>query len=151
MRTFKNVKNEIKKNPYFLLSYTGENQKGYSQEYALDEIEDIPIAIQDYKYGFIYTYSDKESLIQEILRELKNLDLTEGADDTYYDYNPDTYQSIITGSILAGIWESVKPEIESRLQKYWEWVHETDAEEISEYSDINDAIDNAHHYLQSIL
>lgn len=151
--TFNQVKQIVKENPFFILSFTGENVSNYSQEICLENCQDLPTELEDYQYGYLYLYRTKEELIQETMRELRNLDLTEGSDDTYFDYNPDTYQGIITASILANIWDSVKPEIESKLQTYQEWIEDAMEyfEPIEEYNDINIAIDTAHHLLEALL
>lgn len=152
--TFSQVKQIVKEKPFFILSFTGENVSNYSQEICLEDCQDLPTEWGDYQYGYLYLYRTKEELIQEILRELRNLDLTEGSDDTYFDYNPDTYQGIITASILVGIfWDSVKPEIESKLKTYQEWIEDAAEyfEPIDEYSDISIAIDTAHHLLEALI
>ena len=151
--TFNQVKQIVKENPFFILSFTGENVSNYSQEICLEDCQDLSAELGDYQYGYLYLYGTKEELIKEIMRELRNLDLTEGSDDTYFDYNPDTYQGIITASILVDTWESVKPEIESKLKAYQEWLEAAEEyfEPIEEYNDINIAIDNAHHLLETLL
>lgn len=150
--TFKELKKEtLNNNPWFLLSYTGEGPKDYIEEVELDSIEDLPLALTDYQYGYIYIYQDRDALVQEIYRLVQELDLTEGSDDQYYDYNPDTYQMVITGAIYAGIWDDIKPLMEEKLRIYQGALLTEDVEEIEEYSDINDAIDNAHHYIEDIL
>lgn len=151
--TFNQVKQIVKENPFFILSLTGENVNNYSQEIYLEDCQDLPTGLGDYQYGYLYLYGTKEELIKEIIRELRNLDLTEGSGDTYFDYNPDTYQGIITASILVDTWDSVKPEIESKLKTYWGWIEAAEGyfESIEEYNNINIAIDNAHHILEALL
>ena len=106
--TFKELKKEtLSNNPWFLLSYTGEEPKDYIEEVELDSIEDLPLALTDYQYGYIYIYQDRDALVQEIYRLVQELDLTKGSDDQYYDYNPDTYQMVITGAIYVGIWDDI--------------------------------------------
>lgn len=151
--TFNQVKQIVKENPFFILSFTGENVSNYSQVYCLEDCQDLPTELRDYQYGYLYLYRTKEELIKEIIWKLRNLDLTEGFDDTYLDYNPDTYQGIITASILVDTWDSVKPEIESKLKTYQEWLEAAEGYfgPIKEYNDINTAIDNAHHLLEALL
>ena len=151
--TFKELKKETlsNNNLWFLLSYTGEEPKDYIEEVELDSIEDLPLALTDYQYGYIYIYQDRDALVQEIYRLVQELDLTAGSDDQYYDYNPDTYQMVITGAIYAGIWDDIKPLMEEKLRIYQGALLTGDVEEIEEYSDINEAIDNAHHYIEAII
>lgn len=149
---FKELKKEtLSNNPWFLLSYTGEEPKYYIEEVELDSIEDLPLALTDYQYGYIYIYQDRDALVQEIYRLVQELDLTKGSDDQYYDYNPDTYQMVITGAIYVGIWDDIKPLMEEKLRIYQGALLTEEVEEMEEYSDINDAIDNALHYIDAIL
>lgn len=150
---FNQVKQIVKENPFFILSLTGENVSNYSQVICLEDCYNLPTELEDYQYGYLYLYRTKEELIQEIMRELRNLDLTEGSDDTYFDYNPDTYQGIVTASILVDTWDSVKPEIESKLKTYQEWLEAAEGyfEPIEKYNDINIAIDTAHYTLEALL
>lgn len=150
--TFKELKKEtLSNNPWLLLSYTGEEPKDYIKEVELDSIEDLPLALTDYQYGYIYIYKDRDALVQEIYRLVQELDLTKGSDDQYYDYNPDTYQMVITGAIYIGIWDDIKPLMEEKLRIYQGALLIGSVEEVEEYSDINDAIDNAFHYIEAIL
>lgn len=150
--TFKELKKEtLSNNPWFLLSYTGKEPKDYIKVVELDSIEDLPLALTDYQYGYIYIYQDRDALVQEIYRLVQELDLTKGSDDQYYDYNPDTYQMVITGAIYVGIWDDIKSLMEEKLRIYQVALLIEGIEKMEEYSDINDAIDNAFQYIEAFL
>lgn len=61
-----------------------------------DDLEDEPFA--DYISGYIITYASEEVLFEN-LREniISHMDLTNGADDQYYNYSPAQVEAILFG------------------------------------------------------
>lgn len=49
---------------------------------------------------YLYTYDSEELLIKDLLLQLSQLNLLEGNDDQFFDYNPDNLETIFNGSKL---------------------------------------------------
>lgn len=58
------------------------------------EIEDEPF---DEFLGNIITYASEKDLFENLRENLIRMDLTEGADDQYYDYSPSQVEAILFG------------------------------------------------------
>lgn len=58
------------------------------------EIEDKPF---DEFLGYIITYASEKDLFESLRENLILMDLTQGADDQYYDYSPSQVEAILFG------------------------------------------------------
>lgn len=71
-----------------LLDYMGEYDTTHANHlYHVDN----PLLV------WLYTFNNYQDLYQNILLNLDALDLTEGADDTFFDYNPANLETILYG------------------------------------------------------
>lgn len=123
--TFKQLKKLVKSSGgYFLLSYTGEipGLYNFNQVISLDEVEDIPEAIINYEYGYIYLYSCRDHLVGEATKLLNNLDPRWNGDPfKFLEVNSDAFQAIITSSILTDTIEYLKPMLKKIPETFNEW------------------------------
>lgn len=68
--------------------------------------------------GFLYIYDNEEDLTTDLNNILLDLDLIEGCDDQYYDYNPDALEMVIYGAYVSGQTDNYAPLIRQKCQKY---------------------------------
>lgn len=64
------------------------------QVYSID-LEDEPFAA--YISGYIIIYASEEVLFENLRENIISMDLTQGADDQYYDYSPSQVEAILFG------------------------------------------------------
>lgn len=68
---------------------------------TIDYIEIYEIEIEDEPFdeflGNIITYASEKDLFENLRENLIRMDLTEGADDQYYDYSPSQVEAILFG------------------------------------------------------
>lgn len=72
---------------------------------------------------YLYTYDSEELLIKDLLLQLSQLNLLEGNDDQFFDYNPDNLETIFNGSKLLTN-KSQQQEILQKLAKLIETFYE---------------------------
>jgi len=82
---------------------------------------------------WVYTYADKESLEQDLMEDLNQMDLLRGADDQYFDYNVDELDMVLYGATLIFEQEKYKPLILQKLHHYQDNFDEEEHCEIIDY------------------
>lgn len=131
----------LAQNPYHIISIQGQMPMSHAQN-----TYDIEIAEDDPHYAdmvnniadvlWVYTYADKESLELDLIDILNQMDLLEGDDDQYFDYNIDELDMVLYGATLILEQEKYKPLILQKLQDYQDnFDEEEHAEEIDYYTD----------------
>ena len=108
MKTLKNVqdlKKLLSSHPIYTYDYADglliNDTTEYLEIYEI-EIDDEPF---DEFLGFIITYASEKDLFENLRENLISMDLTQGADDQYYDYSPSQAQ---VEAILFGILQLTK-------------------------------------------
>lgn len=93
--------------------------------------------------GYLIIYSSEETLFENLNENLiSRMDLTEGADDQYYDYSPSQVEAIIFG--ITKLSPDHQEEILNKLKKHlWEFIQDEEQGEdmISQYTNIYNAIE----------
>lgn len=93
--------------------------------------------------GYLITYSSEETLFENLNENLiSHMDLTEGADDQYYDYSPSQVEAIIFG--ITKLSPDHQEEILNKLKKHlWEFIQDDEQDEdmVSQYTNIYNAIE----------
>lgn len=100
MKTLENIK-DLKKllasHPIYTYDYADglliDDTTEYLEIYEI-EIEDEPF---DEFLGYIITYASEKDLFESLRENLILMDLTQGADDQYYDYSPSQVEAILFG------------------------------------------------------
>ena len=99
MKTLENIQ-DLKKllfNPYTI--YTYDYADGLIINDTTDYIEIYEIEIEDEPFdeflGYIITYASEKDLFENLRENLILIDLTQGADDQYYDYSPSQVEAIL--------------------------------------------------------
>lgn len=110
-------------NPYHIISIQGQLPMSHAQNtYDFEIDEDDPhyqeMSDNSLEMLWVYTYANKESLEQDLMEILNQMDLLKGADDQYYDYNPDELDMVLYGATLILEQEKYKPLILQKLQHY---------------------------------
>ena len=82
---------------------------------------------------WVYTYADKESLELDLMEILNQMDLLEGGDDQYFDYNVDELDMVLYGATLILEQEKYKPLILQKLEHYHDNFDEEEHAEIIDY------------------
>lgn len=101
---------------YFLISFQGENiLENFNNTFQVKES-----LTESY---YLYTYDSEELLIKDLLLQLSQLNLLEGNDDQFFDYNPDNLETIFNGSKLLTN-KSQQQEILQKLAKLIETFYE---------------------------
>lgn len=106
MKTFENIQ-DLKKlllNPYTIYTYdyaTYDYAGGFIINDTTNYIKIYEIKIEDEPFdeflGNIITYASEYDLFENLRENLIRMDLTEGADDQYYDYSPSQVEAILFG------------------------------------------------------
>lgn len=82
-------------------TYTYDFAGGFIINDTIDYIEIYEIEIEDEPFdkflGNIITYASEKDLFENLRENLIRMDLTEGADDQYYDYSPSQVEAILFG------------------------------------------------------
>lgn len=100
----------------FLISFQGENiLENFNNTFQVKES-----LTESY---YLYTYDSEELLIKDLLLQLSQLNLLEGNDDQFFDYNPDNLETIFNGSKLLTN-KSQQQEILQKLAKLIETFYE---------------------------
>ena len=107
----------IQEYPFYLISFQGENilenfNNAFFKVYK-------PLSESYY----LYTYDSEELLTKDLLLQLSQLNLLEGNDDQFFDYNPDNLETIFNGSKLLTN-KSQQQEILQKLAKLIETFYE---------------------------
>lgn len=100
MKTLENIE-DLKKllasHPIYTYDYADglfiNDTTEYFEIYEI-EIEDEPF---DEFLGYIITYASEKDLFENLRENLILMDLTNGADDQYYDYSPSQVEAILFG------------------------------------------------------
>lgn len=101
---------------YLLISFQGENiLENFNNTFQVKE------SLTESYYP--YTYDSEELLIKDLLLQLSQLNLLEGNDDQFFDYNPDNLETIFNGSKLPTN-KSQQQEILQKLAKLIETFYE---------------------------
>lgn len=112
----KQSKKLIQEYPFFLISFQGENiLENFNNTFQVKES-----LTESY---YLYTYDSEELLIKDLLLQLSQLNLLEGNDDQFFDYNPDNLETIFNGSKLLTN-KSQQQEILQKLAKLIETFYE---------------------------
>ena len=146
MKQLKNlidIGNLLASHPIYTYDYTDglliNKEDTNIQVYSID-LEDEPFAA--YISGYIITYASEEVLFEN-LREniISHMDLTEGADDQYYDYSPSQVEAILFGVL------QLTPEhqdyIITGLKKHlWEFIQDEEQDEdmVNTYDELYKAL-----------
>ena len=89
----KQSKKLIQEYPFYLISFQGENiLENFNNTLQVKES-----LTESY---YLYTYDSEELLTKDLLLQLSQLNLLEGNDDQFFDYNPDNLETIFNGSKL---------------------------------------------------
>lgn len=118
MKTIKEKQSKklIQEYPFFLFSFQGENiLENFNNTFQVKES-----LTESY---YLYTYNSEELLIKDLLLQLSQLNLLEGNDDQFFDYNPDNLETIFNGSKLLTN-KSQQQEILQKLAKLIETFYE---------------------------
>lgn len=100
----------------FIISFQGENiLENFNNTFQVKES-----LTESY---YLYTYDSEELLIKDLLLQLSQLNLLEGNDDQFFDYNPDNLETIFNGSKLLTN-KSQQQEILQKLAKLIETFYE---------------------------
>ena len=111
MKTIKEINPRI-----YLISFQGENiLENFNNTFQVKES-----LTESY---YLYTYDSEELLIKDLLLQLSQLNLLEGNDDQFFDYNPDNLETIFNGSKLLTN-KSQQQEILQKLAKLIETFYE---------------------------
>lgn len=101
MKELKNleaIRELLASHPIYTYDYTDGlhiNKKATNiQVYSID-LGNEPLAA--YISGYIITYTSEEVLFENLKENIIHMDLTNGADDQYYDYSPSQVEAIIFG------------------------------------------------------
>lgn len=101
MKELKNleaIRELLASHPIYTYDYTDSlhiNKKATNiQVYSID-LGNEPLAA--YISGYIITYTSEEVLFENLKENIIHMDLTNGADDQYYDYSPSQVEAIIFG------------------------------------------------------
>lgn len=100
MKTLENIE-DLKKllasHPIYTYDYADglliDDTTEYFEIYEI-EIDDEPF---DEFLGYIITYASEKDLFENLRENLILMDLTQGADDQYYDYSPSQVEAILFG------------------------------------------------------
>ena len=112
----KQSKKLIQEYPFSLISFQGENiLENFNNTFQVKES-----LTESY---YLYTYDSEELLIKDLLLQLSQLNLLEGNDDQFFDYNPDNLETIFNGSKLLTN-KSQQQEILQKLAKLIETFYE---------------------------
>lgn len=125
-------------NPYHIISIQGQLPMSHAQNtYDFEIDEDDPhyqeLSDNSLEMLWVYTYANKESLEQDLMEILNQMDLLKGADDQYYDYNVDELDMVLYGATLILEQEKYKPLILQKLQDYQDNFNEEEHCEIIDY------------------
>lgn len=87
---------------------------------------------------WLYTFNNYQDLYQNILLNLDALDLTDGADDTFFDYNPANLEAILYGLYQCQRGFDITQAIQSLtkiFKQYWDarLNHQLEISELDEY------------------
>lgn len=100
MKTLENIgdlKKLLASHPIYTYDYADglliNDTTEYFEIYEI-EIEDEPF---DEFLGYIITYASEKDLFENLRENLILMDLTNGADDQYYDYSPSQVEAILFG------------------------------------------------------
>lgn len=103
------------------------------------EIEEKPF---DEFLGYIITYASEKDLFENLRENLISMDLTQGADDQYYDYSPSQVEAILFGSLqlTKEHQDIIVPELKRQLKSF---IQDKDQEEemITRYTSFYNAIE----------
>lgn len=93
--------------------------------------------------GYLIIYSSEETLFENLNENLiSHMDLTEGADDQYYDYSPSQVEAIIFG--ITKLSPDHQEEILNKLKKYlWDFIQDEEQDEdmVNTYDELYKAIE----------
>lgn len=99
MKELKNldaIRELLASNPFYTYDYTDGlhiNEDNSNSVYSID-LDNDPLAA--YISGYIITYTSEEALFENLKENItSHMDLTDGADDQYYDYSPSQVEAII--------------------------------------------------------
>lgn len=129
----------IAQNPYHIISIQGQMPMSHAQNtYDFEIDEDDPhyqeLSDNSLEMLWVYTYANKESLEQDLMEILNQMDLLRGCDDQYFDYNVDEVDMVLYGATLILEQEKYKPLIMQKFQHYKDnFDEEKHAEEIDYY------------------
>lgn len=111
-----NQRKTIQEYPFYLISFQGENiLENFNNTLQVKES-----LTESY---YLYTYDSEELLTKDLLLQLSQLNLLEGNDDQFFDYNPDNLETIFNGSKLPTN-KSQQQEILQKLAKLIETFYE---------------------------
>lgn len=105
---------------------------------------------------WLYTFNNYQDLYQNILLNLDALDLTEGADDTFFDYNPANLETILYGLYQCQQEFSITQAIQSLIkifEHYWDarLNHQLEISDLdAHYTDMLSLIDTQNNKITSI-
>ena len=145
MKTLKNVqdlKKLLSSHPIYTYDYADglliNDTTEYLEIYEI-EIDDEPF---DEFLGFIITYASEKDLFENLRENLISMDLTQGADDQYYDYSPSQVEAILFG-VLQLIPEHQDYIITGLKKHLREFIQDDEQDEdmISQYTNIYNAIE----------
>lgn len=111
----------IQEYPFHLISHQGENiLENFNNSFIVSSTETY----------YLYIYESEESLTKDLQLQLSHLNLLEGNDDQFFDYNPDNLETLINGTKLLTN-QNPKQEILLKLFKLIEtFYEESDNEEM---------------------
>lgn len=144
LKNLTDISNLLASHPIYTYDYTdGLYINPYNrgiQVYSID-LDNDPLASSI--SGYLITYSSEETLFENLNENLiSHMDLTEGADDQYYDYSPSQVEAIIFG--ITKLSPDHQEEILNKLKKHLrEFIQddEQDKDMISQYTSIYNAIE----------
>ena len=139
------IRELLASNPIYTYDYTDgiHINKGITniQVYSIDLGND-PLA--SYISGYIITYTSEEVLFENLKENIiSHMDLTDGADDQYYDYSPSQVEAIIFG--IPQLTPEHQDYIITGLKKHLrEFIQDEDQDEdmISQYTATLNALEN---------
>lgn len=144
IKTAQELKEILKNYPHFTISIMGDFQTPNVKENLAVELykeDGSPMDTQSYLLSefigtdnlMIHLYSNSFSLELDLNLNLGNLDLSEGNDGQYFDYNPDTLNAILLSIVNLGKQAEYYPRILNLLSNYQLVLEQEDEWEEIEY------------------
>lgn len=83
------------------------------------------------QYCWFYIFTNQESFTQAIAHNLYCLDLTEGADDQFYDYNPSIFESLLYAADQLPALDKARlyNDLIAKVQDFQEWANDPENDE----------------------
>lgn len=143
LKNLSEIRNLLVAHPFFTYDYADglwiNKDSKHIWVYSID-LDDDPLA--SYISGYIIVYSSEEALFENLNENLiSRMDLTEGADDQYYDYSPSQVEVIIFG--IPQLTPDHQEEILNKLKKHlWEFIQDEEQDEdmVNTYDELYKAL-----------